>query len=117
MAFGGSFSKLLDKVKHPGAKGRRKLEKRESSLTGEKVDLASSVKQPEPHVVAEAKNDQEGNGIGVKGSQKNLRSGIQTKAESVPSPEEKSVSGKKVDQVDPPSSTPSILRNGKPDSM
>lgn len=118
MAFGGSFSRLLDKVKHPVAKGKRKLERRESSIIGEKADPASSATQPGPHVVAEASNDREGNGTVVKGSQKSMPPDVEVDVKTVPSREEQGVDGKKVDQVDPlPTSTPSILHNGKPDSM
>lgn len=117
MAFGGSFSKLLDKVKHPVAKGKRKLEKRESSITGEKADLASSVTQLGPRVVAEASNDREGNGTVVKGSQKSLPPDVEVDVKTVPSREEQDVDGKKVDQADLPTSTLSTSHNGKLDSM
>jgi len=116
MPFGGSFSRLLGKVKQPAAKGRRKLERKESSLTGEKVDPASPVTRPGPHVVAEARNDREGNGSGVNESQKSLHPDVEVEAKSVPSREESVVDGKKVERVDPPTVTPSILHDGKLDS-
>jgi hypothetical protein len=116
MPFGGSFSRLLDKVKHPATKGKRKSGRRESSITGMKVDPASSVTRPGPHV-AEASNNREGNGTGVEGSQNGLRPDVEVGAESVPSREESGVDEKKVDQIDPLTSTPSILHDGEPDSM
>lgn len=121
MGFGGSFSKLLEKVKHPAAKGRRKQERRESGITGEKVDFASSATQPEPHAATEDRHDREGNGIGVKETHVDLcqEAEVEVEVKSVPSREEQDVDGKKIDPADPPAaSTPSIdSHNGKPDSM
>lgn len=117
MPFGGSFSRLMDKVKQPVAKGRRKQERKESSLAGENVDPASPVTRTGPHVVAEARDDREGNGNGINESQKNPHPDVEVETRSVPSREEKGVvDEKKVDQVDPPTTTPSILPDGKPDS-
>ena len=118
MPFGGSFSRLIDKVKQPVAKGRRKQERKESSLTGERVDPASTATRTGPHTVAEARNDREGNGNGISESQKNLHPDVEVETRSVPSREEEGVvDGKKVDQVDPPTTTPSIFPDGKPNSM
>lgn len=117
MGLGDSFSKVLGKLKHPVAKGRRKLERKESSSTAEKVDLASPVTRPEPHVVAGGKHDREGNGIGVEGTQNNLCPDIEVEVERSPSREENNVDGEKIDQVDPPTFTPSITHNGEPDGM
>ena len=108
----------MDKVKQPVAKGRRKQERKESSLTGEKVDPASPVTRTGPHVVPEARNDRGGNGNGVSESQKNLHPDVEVETKSVPSREEEGVvDEKKVDQVDPPTTTPSIFPDRKPDSM
>jgi len=114
MTLGGSFSKLFDKLKHPGVRARRKSERRESNITGEKVDLASTVAQREPHVVAEGRHDREGKGAG---GQKSQRKAAEAEAKSTPSREESVVNGKKTDQDHPSTPTPSVTHDGRPNGM
>ena len=117
MTPGGSFSRIFDKLKHPVAKGKRKSERRESSIAREKVDSASTVTQPQPHVVAKDRHDREGEGAGVEGSQENQHPDAETETSSAPGREESNANAKKIDQVHLPTPTSSVSHNGEPDGM
>lgn len=114
MGFGGSFSKLLEKVKHPAPKGRRrsKSERRESAITDEKVDLRSPVTRPKPRVVAGDGDNKDGNGVGANGTKKDLTLSAGVEEKSVSTQEE--VDEKK---VVPPIIIPPISHNEKPTGM
>ena len=101
MGFGGSLTKLLEKVKHPAPRSRRKSQRRDISIIQEKMDLTSPVVRPEPRVITKTGLDGEGNGIGLNGTQKDPAPGAGVDEKSVPSPEE--VEEKK---VVPPTPTP-----------
>jgi len=128
MGFKDSFSRLLEKLKRPVAKARRKQKRRESGIAEEKADLGSPVPQPEPHAVAETKHDREENGAVVEASQGVPHLDVEVEVE-VPSQQGNDLDGKKVDpptpplnlaldsSLDPPTSAPSISYHGEPDSM
>jgi hypothetical protein len=69
-----------------------------------------------------SEDDREGKGTDVRGSETGENSPqlcleVEGVVESGPSREENDVGGDEVDQVDPPTSTPSISHGGEPDSM
>lgn len=122
----------MEKLKHPVDRGRRKQKRRESGVAEEKADLASLVPQPEPHAVAEASHDREGNGTVVEASQENLHHDVEVEVENGPSQQGDDLDEKKTDQadpptpppnsaldsgLDPPTSAPSTSYHGEPDSM
>ena len=115
MGFGGSFSKLLEKLKNPAAKRKRKTGRRDSSVTGEKVGLASPITPTEPHVIAKGEHDKERKGTMVKGSQSTLHPDVEVEVERGLGRGESGVGGEKI--VDPPTPTPSVSHNEEPDSM
>lgn len=95
----------MEKVKHPAPRGRRKSERRQTSIITEKMDLTSPTTRPEPRVIVAAGYKGEGNGIRTNGTQKDLSPGPGVEEKCVSSQEE--LDEKKV--VSPPSTPPSPL--------
>jgi hypothetical protein len=136
------LSKLKKKLKPQQPGNKRKPERSGADAGGERVDSTGSLPRPEPHVLSGGDHDQEGSGVNVveghvfstnrpsqpdepepvpvRGSEDD-REGREGDVDAHPDVEAEregnGADGKKVEQVHPSPSTPSLVRGGRPDGM
>ena len=136
------LSKLKKKLKPRQPGNKRKPERTGTDAGGERVDSTDSLPRPEPHLLSGGDRDQEGSGanvvgghvfstnrpsqpdepepVPVRGSEDD-REGGEVDVDAHPDVEAEGegngVGGKKVEQVYPSPSTPSLVCGGRPDGM